>query len=78
MYKYEYFINLRKMAHSDTLILNKYVRPTALDRWHGIYCIEENNWSEISNYVIFIQEKLNCKSFNLKIAQNYTIQNMAI
>ncbi len=43
---------------NDILILNKYVRPTALDRWQGIYWIEDIS----TNYVIFVQEKLNCKS----------------
>ncbi len=47
----------------DFLILNKYVRPTALDKWQDIYCIEENAWSDIS--------KLNWKVFHLTLCTKY-------
>ncbi len=46
----------------DILILNKYVRPTALDRWQGIYCIEENDWSDIFNLCYFCTRETKLQS----------------
>ncbi len=37
-------------ANIYILILKKYVRTTVFDGWQGIYCIEENDWSDSLHY----------------------------
>ncbi len=51
----------------DILILNKYVRPTALDKWQGIYCIEENDCSDIFKLCYFCWRETKLKSLQFKI-----------
>ncbi len=51
----------------DILILNKYVRPTALDKWQGIYCIEENDWSHIFKQCYFCSRETKLQSLQFKI-----------
>ncbi len=51
----------------DILILNKYVRPTALDKWQGIYCIEENDWLDIFKLCYFCSRETKLQSLQFKI-----------
>ncbi len=51
----------------DILILNKYVKPTALDKWQGIYCIEENDWSDIFKLCYFCSRETKLQSLQFKI-----------
>ncbi len=51
----------------DILILNKYVRPTVLDRWQGIYYIEDNDSSDIFKlcYICTRETKLQSRQFKI-------------
>ncbi len=51
----------------DILILNKYVRPTAFDKWQGIYCIEENDWSDIFKLCYLCSRETKLQSLQFKI-----------
>ncbi len=51
----------------DILIINKYVRPTALDRWQGIYCIEGNGWSNIFKQCYFCTRETKLQSLQYKL-----------
>ncbi len=51
----------------DILILNKYVRPTALGRWQVIYCIDENDWSDIFKLCYFCTRETKLQSLQFKI-----------
>ncbi len=55
----------------NILILNKYVRPTALDKWQGIYCIEENDWSDIFKLCYFCWRETKLQVFNLKLCTQF-------
>ncbi len=49
------------------LILNKSVKPTTLDKRQGIYCIEENDWSDIFNLGYFCIRETKLQSLQFKI-----------
>ncbi len=51
----------------DIVILNKYVRATALDRRQGIYCIEENDWSDICKLCYFCTREIKLQSLQFRI-----------
>ncbi len=56
---------------SVILILNKYVRPTAFDRWQtklqGIYSIEENDQSNIFKHCYFFYKRNQIAVFNIQL-----------
>ena len=51
----------------DILILNKYVRPTALDRWQEIYCIDDGDWSDIFKQCYLCTRETKLQSLQYKI-----------
>ncbi len=49
------------------MILNKYVRPTANDRWQGVYCNEEIDWSNMFKLCYFCTRETKLQSHQFKI-----------
>ncbi len=56
-----------KKTYLGYFILNKYVIPTALDRWQGIYCFEENDCSDIFKLCYLCTRETKLQSLQLNI-----------